>query len=63
MDGLSACMIETRIVYGLPGAGKTLYILGCIRNDFFHKYGTTLILCFEQGQELYNLQELQARNT
>jgi len=63
MDGLSACMIETRIVFGLPGAGKTSYILGCIRNDYFHKYGTTLILCFERGQEPYDLQELQDRNT
>lgn len=63
MDGLSACMIETRIVYGLPGAGKTSYILGCIRNDYFHKYGTTLILCFEQGQERYDLQELHDKNT
>ena len=62
MDGWSACMIDTRIVYGFPGAGKTSYIRDCIRNDFFYKYGTTLILCFERGAEEYDAEELIQRN-
>lgn len=62
MDVWSACMIDTRIVYGFPGAGKTSYILDCIRNDYFHKYGKTLILCFERGKEPYDEEELRERN-
>lgn len=54
MDGLSASTIDTRIVYGFKGAGKTHYISDCIRNDYFHKSGTTLILCLEQGEEKYD---------
>ena len=61
MDGLSACMIEVRIVYGFPGGGKTHYIRDCIRNDYFHKYGSTLILCFERGEEDYDAEELRAK--
>ena len=55
-------MIDTRIVYGFKGAGKTFYIRDCIRNDWFYKYGTTLILCFEQGKETYDPEELRERN-
>ena len=62
MDGLSACMIDTRIVYGFKGAGKTSYIKDCIRNDFFYKYGKTLILCFERGEEEYDAEALLERN-
>ena len=57
-DGSYAYMIDTRIVYGFKGAGKTFYISDCIRNDFFHKYGTTLILCLEQGRERYDTEAL-----
>ena len=56
-------LIETTLVYGFPGAGKTSYIRDCIENGFFHKYGTTLVLCFEQGNEVYSEQALSEKNT
>ena len=55
--------IETRLVYGFLDAGKTHYIRDCILNDYFHKYGTTLILCFEQGEESYDPEALSSRRT
>ena len=55
--------IETRLVYGFLDAGKTTYIRECIQNDFFYKYGTTLILCFEQGEEDYDDASLAERRT
>lgn len=55
--------IETRLVYGFLDAGKTSYIRDCVQNDFFYKYGTTLILCFEQGEEEYDEEALSARRT
>ena len=62
MAALSASMIDTRIVYGFPGAGKTSYICDCIRNDYFYRYGRTLILCFERGEEGYDETALLERN-
>ena len=62
MDDWSVCMIDTRIVYGFPGAGKTSYISDCIRNDYFYRYGKTLVLCFEQGKEIYDRESLPGRN-
>ena len=56
-------IIETRLVYGFLDAGKTTYIQDCILNDYFHKYGTTLILCFEQGEEAYDLKALAEKRT
>ena len=56
-------MIETRLVYGFLDAGKTTYIQDCIRNDFFHKYGSTLILCFEQGEAEYDTEALAEKRT
>ena len=55
--------IETRLVYGFLDAGKTTYIQDCIQNDFFHKYGTTLILCFEQGEAEYDEKALSEKKT
>lgn len=55
--------IETRLVYGFLDAGKTSYIQDCIQNDFFYKRGTTLILCFEQGEAAYDDEALAKRNT
>ena len=55
--------IETRLVYGFLGAGKTTYIRETIQNDFFDKYGSTLILCFEQGEEEYDTSSLSGRRT
>jgi len=59
---MSETGIETRLVYGFLDAGKTTYILDCISNDFFYKYGSTLILCFEQGEAEYRAETLQERN-
>ena len=55
--------IETRLVYGFPGAGKTYYISDCIANDYFHKYGSTLILCFERGELDYDISALSEKRT
>jgi len=55
--------IETRLVYGFPDAGKTSYISDCIANDYFHKYGSTLILCFERGDLSYNPEALREKRT
>ena len=60
---MSKTGIETRLVYGFLDAGKTTYIRDCIQNDYFYKYGRTLILCFEQGEEEYDAEALRARNT
>jgi len=59
---MSKSGIETRLVYGFLDAGKTSYIRDCIQNDYFYKYGTTLILCFEQGEEEYDAEALLKRN-
>ena len=59
---MSERSIDTRLVYGFLDAGKTTYILDCIRNDFFYKYGSTLILCFEQGETEYDAEMLRERN-
>ena len=56
-------MIDTRIIYGFIGSGKTTYIQDSIINDSFYKDGTTLILCFEQGEGKYDTQALQERRT
>lgn len=55
--------IDTRLVYGFLEAGKTTYISECIKNDTFYKRGSTLILCFEQGEEEYNEEELAEKKT
>ena len=54
--------IETRLVYGFLDAGKTSYIQDCVQNDFFYKRGTTLILCFEQGELAFDEEALAERN-
>ncbi|MBQ5953847.1 MAG: hypothetical protein IJL47_07420 [Lachnospiraceae bacterium] len=55
--------IETRLVCGFLDAGKTSYIRDCVMNDVFYKRGTTLILCFEQGEEEYDEAALSGRRT
>ena len=60
---MSGTGIDTRLVYGFLEAGKTTYIRDCIRNDRFHKYGSTLILCFEQGEEEYDAEALAEKKT
>ena len=46
MDTQMDKQIDTRLIYGFLESGKTTYIQDCIVHDYFHKYGTTLILCF-----------------
>lgn len=55
--------IDTRLVYGFLDAGKTTFIRDCIQNDYFYQYGTTLILCFEEGEETYDPDILSERRT
>ena len=45
---------DTRLVYGFLDAGKTTYIKETIRDDRFYKHGSTLIICFEKGEEKYD---------
>lgn len=54
--------IDTRLVYGFLDAGKTTYIKETIRDDMFYKYGKTLILCFEEGEEEYDEEALAEKN-
>lgn len=54
--------IDTRLVYGFLDAGKSSYIQECILNDTFYKHGTTLILCFEQGEAEFDEKALAERN-
>ena len=49
---------DTRLVYGFLDAGKTTYIKENIRDDRFYKYGLTLIICFEKGEEKYDAEAL-----
>ena len=55
--------IDTRLVYGFLDAGKTSYIQDSIQNDYFCKRGTTLILCFEQGEAAYDEEALAKKNS
>ena len=52
--------VETRLVCGFLDAGKTTYIQDCIRSDYFHKYGSTLILATESGEAEYDADALLA---
>ena len=54
--------IDTRLVYGFLDAGKTTYIRENVLSDVFWKYGSTLILCFEQGEEEYDAESLAQKN-
>ena len=59
----NAKLIDTRLVYGFPDAGKTSYIQDCVKNDRFYKRGYTLILCFEEGETAYDEAALEEKNT
>ena len=50
-------------VNGFLDAGKTTYIQDCLKNDFFYKKGTTLILSFEEGEKEYDEALLKQRRT
>ena len=53
---------ETRLVYGFLDAGKTAYIQDSIKSDPFCRKGSTLILCFERGETVYDGELLAERN-
>ena len=55
--------IDTTLVYGFIEAGKTTCIQGQILNGFFHAHGTTLILCFEEGEVGYDERALSPHQT
>ena len=56
-------MIQTNLVQGFLGAGKTTYIERCIYDGSFHQTGTTLLLCFEEGEKDYDVEKLRAYRT
>ena len=53
---------DTRLVYGFLGAGKTTHIRESVINDVFRRHGSTLIICFEKGEEGFDPDELAAAN-
>ncbi|MGN1399120.1 MAG: hypothetical protein ACI4WG_03875 [Erysipelotrichaceae bacterium] len=55
--------IKTYLVTGFIESGKTSYICNCIFHDFFYKYGSTLIISFEQGEIAYPIEKLKQYNT
>jgi len=55
--------IPTIIVNGFLEAGKTTYISECLKNDWFWKRGSTLLLLFEDGEAEYDEELLKSRNT
>ena len=46
--------VPTTLVYGFLDAGKTHFIQSSLLRDFFYKRGSTLLLCFEAGEEEYD---------
>ena len=54
---------DTRLVYGFLDAGKTTYLKENVMNDVFWKYGSTLILCFEEGEEAFDPEALAKKKT
>ena len=54
----AAASIDTRLVYGFLDAGKTTYIRENVLSDVFWKYGSTLIICFEHGEEDFDPEAL-----
>ena len=55
--------MDTTLVCGFLEAGKTSYIQDSIQHDFFHKYGTTLVLSFESGETVYDEAALAEKRT
>ena len=53
--------IDTRLVYGFLDAGKTSFIQDCVCSDYFYRYGSTLILSFEEGEAAYDTAALEAK--
>jgi len=55
--------ISTQLVYGFLDAGKTAYIQDSIFHGFFHRRGSTLVLCFEEGETAYDTEKLRDYRT
>lgn len=55
--------IATQLVYGFLDSGKTTYIQDSVFHGFFHRRGSTLILCFEEGETAYDLERLRDYRT
>ena len=55
--------VRTYLVQGFLDAGKTTYIQDQIFSGYFHKHGSTLILCFEEGVTEYDVEKLRAYRT
>ena len=50
-------------INGFLESGKTQFILSTIRRDGFYNRGTTLLICCEQGEIEYDIEELKRYNT
>ena len=55
--------IPTTVVNGFIEAGKTTFIMDCLKNDYFYKRGSTLIIQFEEGETGLDASLLSERNT
>lgn len=55
--------IPATVVRGFLGSGKSVYIQDCLRNDFFHKRGRTLLILFEEGEFEYDADLLETKRT
>ena len=55
--------IKTYVITGFIESGKTTNICNCIFHDFFYKYGSTLVISFEQGEVEYPIDKLKKYNT
>ena len=56
-------LINTYLVWGFYDAGKSTYIKDCLKNDYFYKRGKTLLVLLEDGEEEFDDEFLQSRNT
>lgn len=56
-------LIPTILVNGFLESGKTTYIQDCLKNDFFYKRGSTLLILFEEGETEYDEELLRSRRT
>jgi hypothetical protein len=50
-------------INGFLESGKTQFILSTIRRDGFYNRGSTLLICCEQGEIEYDIEELKRYNT
>ncbi|MBR2767311.1 MAG: hypothetical protein IKD68_00090 [Solobacterium sp.] len=53
--------IDAYLYSGFLDSGKTTYIQDNLFHDYFYKYGTTLILSFEEGEVSYDEEALRKR--